>query len=233
VALCGLAAAAAGVARQLLPREFTPAQQRQIMTWEMSRRWRAMPAGWIFPAAVTYSIPGQALEASQALQLPAHRLGIAPQAGCASGVSAAGGAVLTADRCAALLRATYIDATGSMLVTVGIAVLPSSAAAARAAQLLSATGHGQDLAVHALPVAGTLAGNFRDEQRELSTAVGAGPYVVMATAGFTDGRGRVPLATDAYYDQEMTSLTFGLAETIAERIGAQPAIPSCPGAPGC
>jgi hypothetical protein len=233
VALCGLAAAAAGVARQLLPREFTAAQQRQIMTWEMSRRWRAMPAGWIFPATVSYSIPAQVLEASQGLQLPAHRLGIAPQADCAGGVSAAGGSVLTAAHCTALLRATYIDSTGSLLVTVGVAVMPSDAAAARAAQLLSATGHGQELAVDALPVAGTLAERFRDGQREMSTALGAGPYVIMATAGFTDGRGRVPLATDPYYDQEMTSLTFGLAEAVAARIGAEPAIPSCPGAPGC
>ena len=45
--------------------------------------------------------------------------------------------VLAAYGCTTILRATYADATGSMLVTVGVAVLPSSAAATDAAALNS------------------------------------------------------------------------------------------------
>jgi hypothetical protein len=233
VALCGLAVGAAGVARQVLPRQFSAAQQQQIATWQMSRRWRAMPAGQIFPASVSYAVPPQALDASQSLTLTATRLGIGPQSGCAAEVSAAAAAVLAAGHCMALLRATYVDASGSMVITLGIAVLPDKAAASAAALKLPATGFGQRFAVHALPVAGTPAARFHDAERELSIAVSAGPYVVLATAGFTDSRQHVVLRTDSYYNQEMTSLAGGLADSAANRLGTQPVVPRCPGAPGC
>jgi len=232
LALCGLAFSAAGVARQLLPRQFSAVQQRQIMAWEMSRRWRALSAGQLFPAEVDYKVPAQALDASQGLPLAARRLGIAPQATCATGVSATGARALAARDCTALLRATYIDASGSMLVTLGIAVLPGSAAATEAARQLSAQ-HGLTAAVRAFAVARTPAAGFRDSQRQLSVAIAAGPYVIMATAGFTDGRPHVQLSTDYYYDQEMTSLADAMAAAAATRIGTRPPVPSCPGAPGC
>jgi len=233
VALCGLAVGAAGVARQVLPREFSALQQQKIETWEMARRWRAMPAGQIFPAAASYIVPGPALDTSQGLTLTASRLGIGPQGSCATDVSAAAAAVLAAGHCAALLRATYLDASGSFVITLGIAVLPDRAAAEAAVVKLTVTGAGQRLAVRPLPVPDTPAARFRGAQRELSIAVSAGPYVVMATAGFADGRQHVELTTDYYYNQEMTSLLDGVAYSLATRIGTQPAVPSCPGAPGC
>jgi hypothetical protein len=233
VALCGLAVGAAGVARQVLPRQFSAAQQQQIASWEMSRRWRAMPAGRIFPASASYAVPPQALDASQSLTLTATRLGIAKQSRCAAEVSAAAAAVLAAGHCMAVLRATYVDASGSMVITLGIAVLPDKAAAAAAALKLPATGSALRFAVHALPVAGTVAARFHDAERQLSVAVSAGPYVVLATAGFTDGRPHVVLNTDSYYNQEMASLAGGLADSAADRLGAQPVLPRCPGAPGC
>ncbi len=231
--LCGLAAAAVGVAHQLLPRQFTPAQQRQIMAWEMTRRWRALSAGQIFPAAVAYKVSAQAVNSTQGLTLEAHRLAISPDTGCASGVSAAAATVLAAAHCSALLRATYLDSSGSMVATVGVAVLPDTQAAFAVAHALTA--HGQDLAlaVRALPVAGTVASRFGAGQRQLSDVVSAGPYVIMSAAGFTDGRPHVRLASDYYYDQEMTSLVDDLASAANTLLGTTPAIPKCPGSPGC
>lgn len=231
--LCGLAAAAVGVAHQLMPRQFTAAQERKIMAWDMTRRWRALSAGQIFPAAVAYKIPGQAVNSSQALVMDANRLAISSATGCASGVSGGAATVLAANHCSALLRATYLDSSGSMVATVGVAVLPDSQAASAAARALTA--HGQDLAlaVRALPVAGTVASRFADGQRQLSDIESAGPYVILTTAGFTDGRRQVRLASDYYYDQEMTSLAAGLTNTATSLLGAQPLVPRCPGSPGC
>lgn len=230
--LCGLAAAAVGVAHQLLPRQFTSAQQRQIMTWEMTRRWRALSAGQIFPGTIAYKVAPQAVNSSHALTLDARRLAISPGTGCASGVSAGAATVLASAHCSALLRATYLDSSGSMAVTVGVAVLPDSQAASAAARALAARGQDLTFAVRALPVSGTVASRFGDAQRQLSHVMSSGPYVILSTAGFTDGRPHVRLASDYYYDQEMTSLVRGLAST-ASSLGALPAVPRCPGSQGC
>jgi hypothetical protein len=233
VGLCGLAVAAVGVVHQVLPRQFTVRQQRQIMTWEMTRRWRALSAGQMFPATLEYPLSAESVEGGKTLELRARRLGIGRQSRCASAVSASAARVLAAHQCTALLQATYLDSSGSMIVTVGIAILPDSSAAAAAASQLSAPGSGLKLAMNALAIAGTPSARFRDRQRQMSLAMAAGPYVIMSTAGFTDGRPRQRLRTDSYYDQEMTSLTAGLAQATGTVIGRLPAVPSCPGAPGC
>lgn len=233
IGLCGLAASAVGVAHQLLPRQFTVAQQRQIINWQMTRRWRAMAAGKIFPAAVAYTIPAGAVNARHGLVLQARRLGISQAAGCASAVSGPAATVLAASHCSAVLRATYVDSSGSMVVTVGVAVMPDAEAAAAAAHRLAARGQGLSLAVRALPVAGTLASGFRDHQRQLSVADSFGPYVVLSTAGFTDNRPHVRLTSDYYYDQEMAGLADSLAQSTGALIGATPTPPKCPDAPGC
>jgi hypothetical protein len=229
--LCGLAAAAVGVAHQLLPRQFSLAQARQIETWEMTGRWRALSAGQIFPASVTYTLPATAVNSAQSLPLAARRLAISPAIGCASAVSAAAAKVLAAAHCSAVMRATYVDSSGSMVATVGVAVLPDSQAAQTAARALAA--HGLALTVRALPVPGTVARGFGDAQRQLAAVEQAGPYVILSTAGFTDGRPHVRLASDFYYDQEMGSLADGLALSAGALLGTGPVIPKCPGAPGC
>jgi hypothetical protein len=233
IGLCGLAAGAAGAVRQILPREFSAAQQSQIQTWEMTRRWRALPAGQIFPPTEQYQVPQLALNSAEGLSLKARRLSIAPAGDCGKAVSKAAAAVLAAGRCTTVLRATYLDASGSMVVTVGVAALPTISAATVASDRLAGVIHNQSLAVHAFPVARSAAASFRQAQRQFSLAMPAGPFVVFATAGFADGRRLVPLATDDYLLQEMSSLAQGLALNISHRLSVQPAIPACPGAPGC
>jgi hypothetical protein len=236
--LCGLAAAAAGVANQLLPRQFTPAQQRQIIGWETARRWRQERAGRIFPAAVSYQLLGAAVNSSRGLSLTARRVGIARQASCR--VAADHGAARVLDRlgCQALLRATYVDATGSMLTTVGVAVLPSSAAAAEAADDLSAARAGRGSGgpapgVLAVGFPRTLASEFGDRQRQIAAVTSAGPYLIMSAAGFSDGRPWVPIASDRYAAAEMSSFAVGLATAIGSPLAAAPPVPHCPGSPGC
>jgi hypothetical protein len=234
--LCGLAASASGVVTQILPRTFSAAQQHQITAWEMSRRWRTMPAGKIFPAAVAYQLSGLSLSATGELALTAHRLGIAPQARCAAAMDPTAARILDRLGCGAVLRATYADSTSSMIVTVGVVVLPGSGQASAAVHDLAAAG-GRSAALRPglrpAAFAGTLAAGFGDGQRQLDSAVSVGPYLIMSTAGFADDRPLVGVSSDSYADQEMTSLARGAADTIRGPLGAPPPAPVCPGAPEC
>ena len=131
--VAGFAVSAFGVAIQLLPRHFTASQQRQIEAWEVMRRWQSMPAGRIFPASVSYQLSANVLKDTVPLSLDALRVSIAPQEStCAKAVtSASAAAALRKNGCEAVLRATYVDATRSYVMTVGVAVLPNAAAATR------------------------------------------------------------------------------------------------------
>jgi len=241
--LAGLAISATAVAIQLLPRHFTATQQRQIENWEIASRWQTMPAGQIFPASVGYQLPAQVLQDSSPLGLEALRVGIAPQSGCTTGaITAAAAAVLRRDGCKAVLRATYVDATRSYVATVGVAVLPTDAAAAAAdAGLIPprlATAHHVNgssqlgAGVQVVRFGGT-AGSLYDYSRQLSASFADGPYLVMYTVGYADSRPRVPVSRDLYSDAEMTDLAQGVAQSVASRLAAAPAPPHCPGAPGC
>jgi hypothetical protein len=235
-ALAGLAVALAGVTLQVLPRAFSAAQQHQIMAWEVGARWRAQPAGLIFPAAVHYQLPGAALTSLTGLGLQASRAGIAPQADCAAATDPAVAAVLHAHGCLAVLRATYVDATASMIVTVGIAVFPGSGQEKAAARSLPAGtvpgGNGFTAGVRPVAFPGATA-RFGRSQRQLGLAASRGPYLVMAAAGYADGRPRVRESADPYALTEMRSLASGVAGYVGSRLASPPPPPACPGAPGC
>jgi hypothetical protein len=234
LAVCGLGAATRGVLTQVMPRRFTAAQQRQIQAWEIGRRWRTLPESAIFPAAVSYQLPAEALNGGPSLNLTARRLGIAAAAGCAEGTDAAAARVLAAYGCTTILRATYADATGSMLVTVGVAVLPSSAAATEAGnRLYSPEPQDPHGAVSPAPVAGTLAAGFAGGQRQLAWDTHAGSYVILAAAGYSDGQPAEHIAGDPYLLTEMSNLAQGLGDAVSGVLGKVPPVPTCPGAPGC
>ncbi|MGH3238647.1 MAG: hypothetical protein ACRDOH_36400, partial [Streptosporangiaceae bacterium] len=229
---------------QVLPRQFTSGQQRQIEAWEVMRRWQTMPAGRIFPASVSYQLSAGLLQDATPLDLDALRVSIAPQVSdCAKAVtSQLAGAVLRRNGCEAVLRATYIDATRSYVMTVGVAVLPTAAAATSAGSGLSRPrlAVARDAAeAGRLPV-GVLVVRFSgararlyDYSRQIVASFTAGPYVVMYAAGYSDSRPRVPVSQDKYSDAEMTSMAMGVAHSIASTLAASPAPPHCPGAPGC
>jgi hypothetical protein len=229
--LAGLALSAVGIAHQLLPRRFTTAQRRAISAWEIERRWRATPAGTIFPASVPYQVPAGALGAASNLALDAHRLGISRATRCSSAVSGTAIRVLSDHDCSAAMRATYADSSASMVATVAVAVLPSTSAADAVARALPNSGAGR-MVIRALRIAGTPAAGFDDDDRQLSRTEAVGTYVILVTAGFSDGRHHMRL-TDRYLDTEMASLVSGLTQAAHSTLGAPLPVPSCPGAPGC
>ena len=233
--------AGAGIRGQLKPRTFTPAQQKRIEAWEVAKRWRTTPKAQMFPAEIGYELTTSPSGSKGGLKLKAQRLEIAPQASC---VKAAGGsrslmAMLNGDGCEALLRSTYADASSSLVLTAGIAVLKSDTSAVAAARYLTggpAVGQGgpaRQLVLGPFRVGGTPAALFGYPQRQLSWVVAAGPYLIMATVGYADGRPHVPVRSDSYVLQEMNSLARGVAVPLAAPLGAQPPVPRCPGAPSC
>ena len=241
--LTGLAISAAGLATQLLPRQFTAGQQQQIENWEIASRWQQLPAGQIFPASVRYQLSAGVLQDGTGLSLDALRIGIAPQAGCGAGVTTSTvAAVLRREGCKAVLRATYVDSTSSYVTTVGVAVLPSDAEASQAYRSLSqpqlaAAGHAETSrqagGILVVRYHGTAAAMY-DYSRQISATIAPdGPYLVMYAVGYADSRPRVPVASDRYSTSEMNSLAQGVASSVANTLDAQPASPHCPGAPGC
>jgi hypothetical protein len=232
--VAGLAVALTGIAFQLLPRQFSAEQQRQITDWEVGKRWRTMPAGKIFPASLQYT-PPQALSDDPTLQLTADRIGIASQASCAAATDpAAVGAALARNGCEAMLRATYVDGTDSYVITVGVAAMPGSAQVnAAKRELAGVVGGSNGAGVRTVPVAGGPAAAFTDARRQLSASMAAGPYLVFYTIGYTDDRPRQPVTADTYGHAEMTAAGAGVAQAVASEVGKSVPPPHCPGTPGC
>ena len=242
LAVAGLAVSAVGISVQVLPRQFTVTQQHQIEAWEIASRWQRLTAGQIFPATVTYSLTAGVLQDTVPLSLAAVRVGIAPQSDCAAGVTTKeAAAVLRRSGCRAVLRATYVDATRSYILTIGVAVFPTASAARDASHGLAADqarvpplrpGEPADAGRPGgqVPWGGGAALRLQQaDRRELQR----GPYLVMYAAGYADSRPQVQVSDDPYSDAEMTSLATGVAQTIARRLNAPPHAPHCPGALEC
>lgn len=192
IGILALAGGAAGLTLELT-RPATPAEAQAAATAEVASRWERMPAGQIFPSQLSY------LDSAD-FSVHLTRSGIARAAGCAQVIDPSVARVLTQNGCLTVLRASYVDPTGTMVATVGIAVFPSSAAAARAAQ---ASSFGDSAGLEAFSVPGTAASGFGNGQRQTfgGTYPQHEPYIFLASAGFTDGRTRTPgLAEPALQD---------------------------------
>lgn len=232
----GLLVSAYGVASQVLPRTFTGAQQATIANWEVAGRWRSLPAGTIFPASVRYRSSAVLGGSGGSPAFSASRVGIAKEASCRAAVDPAAAGALVREGCQAVLRATYVDATDSYAVTVGVAVFADNARATAAKrQIAAASPRAGRLApgVRVAAFTGTPAAYLSNGGRQLTGNIAAGPYLVMFTVGYTDGRPRVAIAADAYADAELTSMGTGVAKTVATVLGRRPPAPHCPGTPGC
>jgi len=234
--VAGLGVSLVGVATQLLPRQFTAQQRQQILDWEAGKLWRELPAGRIFPASVSYPAPSVL---GGALALTAKRIGIARQATCPAATDAAVAAVLTRSGCQDVLRATYVDATDSYVVTVGVAAFPGEVQASAAGRALSgpsltgARSADQAAGVRAVWFKNTPAEWFTDGHRQISGSTSAATYVVFYTVGYADNRPREPVSSDKYADAEMTSLGTGVAQAVVHELAPPLAAPRCPGTPGC
>jgi hypothetical protein len=175
--LAGVLGGGAALGKELT-RKATKAEQAAALAAEIGSRWQRLPAGKIFPATLSY-------ENADNAAMTMTRVGIAPQSSCQTGLEPSAFQQVRPFGCVAMLRATYIDAAGSQAVTVGIAVFPSGQAAERAQGALEASDVGRGL--DALPFAGTIADTFGNAQRGASDAQFAGSYVLLYTAGYTDG----------------------------------------------
>lgn len=235
-ALAGLVVSVGAAATQLLPRHFSAAQRNQIMTWEVGKRWRSWPAGRIFPAAIDYELPASAFGGGKSLALRAQRVGIARQASCRKATARPVGRMLAKRGCLAVLRATYQDTTQTFAVTVGVAVLPATSAvgtpAGGAASVLRKSRDPQPW-LRAVSFRHTATAHFAGPGHKVAWTAAAGPYLVLATVGYADGRPWLSHGDDTYTKAELNSLAAGVGHSVAGRLGATPPVPHCPGSPGC
>ena len=235
-ALAGLVVSAGAAAVQFLPRHFSAAQRNQIMTWEVGKRWRSWPAGRIFPSAIDYTLPGSAFGGGEALSLRAQRVGIAPQASCRHATARPAGGLLVKRGCVAVLRATYQDTTQTFAVTVGVAVLPATPAAGTPAAGAASALHNSRASqpwLRAVSFRHTATAHFAGRGHKIAWTGAAGPYLVLATVGYADGRPWLSQGHDTYTKAELISLAAGVGHSVVSRLGATPPVPHCPGSPGC
>lgn len=202
-----LAVAGGGTGLTLeLTRHATAAEARAAGWAELTSRWQRIPAGQIFPAQLSYMDLAQST-------LTLTRIGIAPPASCRRAADPAVARILATAGCATVLRATYIDGTGAVAATIGIAVMRNNAAAARANSELSSETAGVD--VYTVP--GTAAGHFGNADRQLSAELypGESPYIILDTAGFTDGIPRVAGPADPALSDLLNAVPNDLLATLA------------------
>jgi hypothetical protein len=233
--IAGLAVSLVGVAMQMLPRQFTAHQQQQILDWEAARLWRVLPAGTIFPAVVKYQPPTAV--SGDGLSLSASRIGIARQASCRAATDPAVAAVLTRNRCQAMLRATYVDRTDSFVVTVGVAAFPGPAQAVAASVGLGGptlTGAGgAPIGVRTVEFKNTPAGSFSNGRRQLSAQQRTTTYVIFYAIGYAGARPFLPVISDRYAYDEMTNLGEGVTGAVESALAPSLPQPHCPGTEGC
>lgn len=195
--LVGLGAAtggALGLRQSWHPRP-TAVQLAAAERTESASRWRLLTAGQIFPSLIYYVTTAGAHTA-------ARLVGIAPAAPCASATDGAVGVVLARHGCRAMLRATYADASGTLVATAGIAVMPDGPAAGIA--FVQAPSDGVGLDTVSFP--DTPAGQFGDPQRAWFGSEREGRYIEFMVAGFADGR----ITRTTLEDRALTDFTAAL-----------------------
>jgi hypothetical protein len=161
-----------------LTRSATKAEIAAAQAEEIATRWERLPAGKIFPARISY-------QDEEGVTTSATLVGIAPQTSCQAALASAAYTQIRALGCTVMLRATYLDAAGALVTTVGIAPMASVSAAS------SAQGDLRDqrprAGLEAVPFAGTMSEDFGEAQRGAAGAEYYGPYLFLYTAGYTDG----------------------------------------------
>ena len=207
LALGGLGAASVGAAglAATAGRHPTHAQVGAAGQREQAVLWERLSAGQIFPSSVSY-------QSTLGAETKATLVGVAPQAPCRGAVDAKAAPLLAAAGCVTMLRATYADASGTALATVGIAVLSTPAAAATAMGKLAASGGG----LLPLGFPGTVASAFTSKARETFAAQAvAGPYVFLYAAGYADGRSTTLSGDQSTGETVTTDLGISLVGSLA------------------
>ncbi|WP_067178846.1 hypothetical protein [Microtetraspora niveoalba] len=217
VAAVNVLLGAVGVLRETRPRPLTQSERARYAQEDVARRWRAWPVGMVFPEELEYAGLGRA-------QQYARRVGVAPETSCAAAVDSPVASVLRRYRCLTMLRATYVDQTATFAVTVGVAVLRDEQTRVDAAAKLP-----QDDRVGVRPVAfpNTVTDLFGAAQRQRTSWVGAGPYIVFSSVGYTDGRTRDSVPAEEQLNSEMWPAAQSIAARIARSLAEPPEVPRC------
>ncbi|MEV0389885.1 hypothetical protein [Nonomuraea sp. NPDC050643] len=214
--ICAVAAGVAGSAAGTeLTRGPTTAELHAAAKREVAQRWRAWPAGRIFPATLPYS-------AEQGGQERASRIGISPHTGCGDSVDSKAVKALRRAGCKGVLRATYIDALRGVLVTVGVVALRDELGAVRAKSAFADTGRPAP-GLRPLAFRGTVSDRFSPAVRQSGSVRQAGPYLVLTTAGQVDGR-------PANAADEQRPAIFAFAGELSEHVLtglSTPTMPDC------
>jgi hypothetical protein len=179
VGIAGVAGGGFALAHELT-RGPTQAEIAAAGAKEMASRWQRLPAGKIFPATISYTN-------SENDSAVAHLVGIAAPTSCRSALSAAAFTALHPFGCTTMLRATYVDTSGTLAATVGVAVMASPTAANNASVRLGPLTSG--ITMNALSFPGTITNAFTNAQLASggSQTFGNGPYLFLYSSGYTDG----------------------------------------------
>jgi hypothetical protein len=206
-----------GLFQETRSRPLTDAERAKYVQEDVARRWQAWPVGMLFPEELEYTALGRA-------QQFARRVGVAPEAPCASVTDSPVASVLRGHGCLAMLRATYVDQTSTFAITVGVAVLRDEGTRVETSARLPV-----DDRVGVRPVAfpGTVTDTFGAAQRQRTGWVGAGPYIVFSTVGYTDGRVRDSVSPEEPLNSEMWPTAQSIAGRIARFLAEPPDVPRC------
>jgi hypothetical protein len=216
LAVLGLAAVAGGAVPigWHLVREPTRAEIEAAGEKEIAARWRTLTAAQIFPAKVsTPGKDGYGKRVSPAFG--ATRVGIAPAAACEETFDAPLARILVKHGCRTVLRATYVDDSGTLAATIGVAVMPSRARA-NSAEADAGAGLGAHVVkerygVRVAEFPGTAAAGFRDSlRRDFWLDTNGTPYMVFRSSGWLVSRGRPA--------QEQVMERFYFAQSVSSAI---------------
>jgi len=178
---CLTGAAVAGLAASAeAGRQPSAAELDKAAAGAVSQRWERATAGTVFPASIGYSTDLLTAET-------ATRAGISPSAGCAAALDGTLTGAAVRYRCAAGLRASYVDELQGTVYTIGVLAFPDASAAAAFYRTMPAPGF-PATGLRALGFGGTATARFGDAQRQVAEAQQAGSYVILAVAGYADGR---------------------------------------------
>jgi hypothetical protein len=173
---------------------------------ELASRWERLTAGQIFPARIGYTGP-------EGVKTAAWLVGIAPRASCRAALTPPAATALDLQGCTAVLRAAYTDASGTFVLTAGVAVMRSPAAADRAVRSFAAQqAHG---GVKPALFGGTVAGQPGGAGGDWSGGFHVGPYIILFTGGYADGQ---PAGATAV-NPALVDLAYGVVRPLASLMG--------------
>lgn len=180
VVFAAVAVVTGGISHAEATRKPTQAELSAAAATGLAQRWQRVSVGTLFPTSIGYST-------SLLTQEKATRLGISPATTCAAAVDQTLTALTVRYRCRGAVRASYVDALGGAVYTVGVLAFPTTSEASAFYSRMPASGF-PAAGLNTLALTGTASARFDDAARQLANAQKTGPYVVLVVAGYADGR---------------------------------------------